>query len=147
MGHEDDGYLHATRHPWPCLLFLLPLLLAYEGGVLWLGAAQHDLLRNGADAWMRGALQAVGLHELCWPPPPRPRSSPWRTTSGRTARRLTATPSSSAPWPASTSRSSSSCAASASRSGRTPATTSSSASRSVSEAGERRQVRPPRRAC
>jgi len=35
------------------LLFLLPLLVAYELGVLWLGGTQPDALRNGADTWMR----------------------------------------------------------------------------------------------
>src|SRR5262245_4537223 len=61
-------YLLATRHPWPCLLFLLPLLLAYEGGVLWLGGAHPDALRNGADAWLRWGLESFGLPPLYWPP-------------------------------------------------------------------------------
>ena len=30
MHRFHAGYLASTRHPWPCLLFLLPLLLAYE---------------------------------------------------------------------------------------------------------------------
>ena len=62
------GYLAATRHPWPCLLFLLPLLLAYEAGVIWLGGAQPDVLRNGADAWLRWGLDAFGLRQLYWAP-------------------------------------------------------------------------------
>jgi len=62
------GYLASTRHPWPCLLFLLPLLLAYEAGVLWLGGAQPEVLRNGADAWLRWGLDAFGLHQLYWAP-------------------------------------------------------------------------------
>jgi hypothetical protein len=62
------GYLPATRHPWPCFLFLLPLLLAYEGGVLWLGGTQPEALRNGADTWLRWGLEAFGLHQLYWPP-------------------------------------------------------------------------------
>jgi hypothetical protein len=62
--HQGSGYLPATRHPWPCFLFLLPLLLAYEGGVFWLGGAQPQALRNGADAWLRGTLEAFGLHPL-----------------------------------------------------------------------------------
>ncbi len=62
------SYLRATRHPWPCLLFLLPLLLAYEAGVLWLGGRQPEALRNGADTWMRWGLGAFGLNELYWPP-------------------------------------------------------------------------------
>ena len=31
------AYIFATRHPWSALLFLIPLLALYEGGVLWLG--------------------------------------------------------------------------------------------------------------
>jgi len=62
------GYLSATRHPWPSLVFLLPLLLAYEAGVLLLGGPQPDALRNGADAWMRWGLDSFGLHQLYWAP-------------------------------------------------------------------------------
>jgi hypothetical protein len=61
-------YLRATRHPWPCFLFLLPLLGAYEGGVLWLGGAQPQTLRNGADTWLRWGLEAFGLSQLYWAP-------------------------------------------------------------------------------
>ena len=28
-------YYHATRHPWPSFLMLLPLLAFYEGGIFW----------------------------------------------------------------------------------------------------------------
>jgi hypothetical protein len=54
------SYLRSTRHPWACLLFLLPLLAAYEGGVAWLGGDRAANLRNGADAWLRWALEAFG---------------------------------------------------------------------------------------
>jgi membrane protease YdiL (CAAX protease family) len=57
-------YPRATRHPWPCFLFLLPLLAAYEVGVVWVGGNHADALRNGADAWLRWALEAFGLHQL-----------------------------------------------------------------------------------
>jgi hypothetical protein len=63
-----SSYFKATRHPWVCLVFVLPLLAAYEGGVLWLGPAQPDSLRNGADTWLRWLLQAFGLSPLYWPP-------------------------------------------------------------------------------
>jgi membrane protease YdiL (CAAX protease family) len=63
-----SSYLAATRHPWSCFLFLLPLLAAYEGGVLWVGGAQPDALRNGADAWLRWCLEAFGLYQLYWAP-------------------------------------------------------------------------------
>lgn len=62
------AYWKATRHPWPCLLFVLPLLLAYEGCVLGLGGAQPQALRNGADNWLRVGLGNVGLN-YGWLPP------------------------------------------------------------------------------
>ncbi len=55
------GYLSATRHPWSSLLFLLPLLIAYEVGVLALGGSQPDALRNGADVWLRDRLADYGI--------------------------------------------------------------------------------------
>jgi membrane protease YdiL (CAAX protease family) len=61
-------YLASTRHPWPCFLFLLPLLAAYEGGVLWLGGTPGQTLRNGADNWLRGSLDSFGLSQLYWAP-------------------------------------------------------------------------------
>jgi hypothetical protein len=68
MRHYRVGYLTATRHPWPCLLFLLPLLVVYEAGVVWLGGAQAESLRNGADTWLRWGLERFGLHQLYWVP-------------------------------------------------------------------------------
>lgn len=68
MRRFPTGYLASTRHPWPCLAFLLPLLLAYEAGVLWFGGSQADVLRNGADAWLRWGLDFFGLHQLYWAP-------------------------------------------------------------------------------
>lgn len=54
-------YFSATRHPWACLVFLLPLLLLYEGGVLAFGGSDPSALRNGADAWLRWGLERYGL--------------------------------------------------------------------------------------
>jgi membrane protease YdiL (CAAX protease family) len=61
-------YRKATHHPWPCLLFLLPLLAAYEIGVVWVGGTQAEALRNGVDAWLRWALESFGLNQLYWSP-------------------------------------------------------------------------------
>lgn len=62
------SYLSATRHPWVCFLFLLPLMAAYEGGLYWLGGDQAVRLRNGADAWLRWALEVFGAgHVLVAP--------------------------------------------------------------------------------
>lgn len=68
MALPHANYLRATCHPWSCLVFLLPLLLAYEGGILWMGGAQGEGLRNGADAWLRWGLQTFGLGAMYWPP-------------------------------------------------------------------------------
>lgn len=55
------SYLRATLHPWACLLFLLPLLGAYEVGVYLVGGTQSQALRNGADAWLRWVLDVYGI--------------------------------------------------------------------------------------
>ena len=57
-------YFRATKHPWPTLLLLLPLLVAYECGIVWLGGSNPDTLRNGADAWLRWGLEAFGLNQM-----------------------------------------------------------------------------------
>jgi hypothetical protein len=63
-----SGYLRATRHPWACLVFVLPLLIGYEVGVLSLGLEEPNVLRNGADAWLRWILGSLGFHHLIWTP-------------------------------------------------------------------------------
>lgn len=62
------AYLSATRHPWACLVFVLPLLLAYEWGVVLAGLDQPELLRNGADVWIRVLLANCGLPQVYWAP-------------------------------------------------------------------------------
>src|SRR5947209_6562455 len=58
---DDRSYWAQTRRPVPCLAFILPFLLAYEAGVIWLGGSSAEALRTGADAWLRHGLAAVGL--------------------------------------------------------------------------------------
>jgi len=58
---DQSPYFRSTLHPWPCLVFLLPLLAAYESGVYVLGGPQTQTLRNGADAWLRWALDVYGI--------------------------------------------------------------------------------------
>ena len=61
-GLSNGSYWSLIRRPLPCLVFVLPLLLVYELGVVWLGGESADLVRTGADAWMRmGRRLAVGL--------------------------------------------------------------------------------------
>ena len=57
MPTEADNYWSATKHPWACVLFVLPLLATYELGLYATGHAA----RNGADAWLRSALSEVGI--------------------------------------------------------------------------------------
>jgi hypothetical protein len=52
------SYWTEAKRPLTSLVFVLPLLAIYEGGVLALGPSA---VRNGADAWMRRLLDAVGL--------------------------------------------------------------------------------------
>jgi membrane protease YdiL (CAAX protease family) len=68
MSQPAGAYFTATRHPWSTLLFVLPLLAAYEGAVLTLAPAQPEALRNGADIWLRWTLARIGLRQLYWPP-------------------------------------------------------------------------------
>lgn len=58
------GYFSAVRHPWPCMVFLIPLLGAYEIGVVALGGSQADELRSGVDLWLRQFLTANGVSLL-----------------------------------------------------------------------------------
>jgi membrane protease YdiL (CAAX protease family) len=57
-------YFLDTRHPVPCLLFLLPLLIAYEVGILWVGGGHPEALRSGVDAWLRWVLLKFGIRQL-----------------------------------------------------------------------------------
>ena len=51
-------YWTQSRRPLASLLFVLPLLLFYELGMLWLGP---EATRNGADVWMQQVLRWIGF--------------------------------------------------------------------------------------
>jgi len=55
---ETPSYRELARTPLTSLVFTLPLVLAYEGGVLMLGRGTP---RNGADVWLRQLLDALGF--------------------------------------------------------------------------------------
>lgn len=55
---SEPGYWELSRTPLTSLVFTLPLVLAYEGGVLLRGRGTP---RNGADVWLRQALDALGF--------------------------------------------------------------------------------------
>ena len=68
QGSDESKYWVRARRPLASLAFLIPLLVIYECGVVWLGDRDPEALRNGADYWMRGALSAIGLgHSLLLP--------------------------------------------------------------------------------
>jgi membrane protease YdiL (CAAX protease family) len=54
-------YWPRPRHPWSCVLFVLPLLMIYEVGLHFLGPTPVANLRNGADVWLRSSLASVGV--------------------------------------------------------------------------------------
>lgn len=60
-------YWNETREPLACLIFLVPILVAYEVGVLWLSGEGEPGIRNGADFWMRNWLQNVGIKAFVLP--------------------------------------------------------------------------------
>lgn len=60
-------YYQATRHPWCCLWFVLPLLVLYELGVFLLAPTDPLALRNGADSWINSLLEQLGLGHSLWP--------------------------------------------------------------------------------
>jgi membrane protease YdiL (CAAX protease family) len=68
MANRLNNYWEGARHPWSCVLFVLPLVAIYEAGVVWLGAPATDGCRNGADVWLRDALRAVGVGPECGAP-------------------------------------------------------------------------------
>ena len=55
--HQLTAYWNESRRPLVSLWFVLPMLAAYEIGVL----VMPTTMRNGADAWMRGLLDVFGL--------------------------------------------------------------------------------------
>jgi membrane protease YdiL (CAAX protease family) len=55
------NYWQAARHPWPCLLFVLPLLFLYEGSMLWQAMNLQTPARAGMDGWLSSALHSYGL--------------------------------------------------------------------------------------
>jgi hypothetical protein len=61
VGRRSVSYWSLTRRPLPSLVFVVPLMLAYEIGVLWHGRTSTGTLRTGADTWIRQVLASLGL--------------------------------------------------------------------------------------
>ena len=58
-----DEYWYVSRQPLASLLFVLPLLAAYELGAHYIRSAPEEPVRNGADYWIRSTLQQVGFEQ------------------------------------------------------------------------------------
>jgi hypothetical protein len=85
---QAHGYWAESQRPMAGLVFIAPLLVVYELGVVVLGP---ESVRNGADVWLRELLECVGFGQyfllpvvtvgilLCWHYTTR---EPWRFSSG-----------------------------------------------------------------
>ncbi|MHC4180415.1 MAG: CPBP family glutamic-type intramembrane protease [Planctomycetota bacterium] len=58
LSRAAEGYWAESRQPLASLVFIAPLLVGYEAGVLVLGP---DVVRNGAEVWLRQLLKPVGF--------------------------------------------------------------------------------------
>jgi len=65
MSDGAEKYWDKTKRPLPNLFFVLPLLLAYELGVLLIGESNGYSVRSAADAWLRWTLANIGI-ESTW---------------------------------------------------------------------------------
>jgi membrane protease YdiL (CAAX protease family) len=61
LAPADASYWSATRHPWSCVLFVLPLIAVYELGLRGFGPLPAAVQRNGAEVWLREGLASVGI--------------------------------------------------------------------------------------
>ena len=57
----SNGYWQETRRPVYSLIFLLPLMVIYETGVIFTGGADHEYIRNGADVLVKTLLYSLGV--------------------------------------------------------------------------------------
>ena len=85
---QPDDYWHHSRQPLTSLVFVAPLLVIYEAGVLLLGP---QAVRSGANVWLRGLLDLLDLGQyfllpaltagilLAWHHTTR---RPWRVSRG-----------------------------------------------------------------
>ena len=57
----QSGYRHESARPLVSLVFVIPMLIAYEVGMILIGP---DALRNGADVWLRQFLDLLGFGQF-----------------------------------------------------------------------------------
>ena len=54
----EEGYWSDSRQPLASLIFVTPLLLTYEAGLIILGP---NAVRNGPEVWLRWLLDRLGF--------------------------------------------------------------------------------------
>ena len=57
--NKNLDYWECAKQPFVCLIFLTPLLLFYEVGIIYYGNGAENELRNGADHWIRSYLEQI----------------------------------------------------------------------------------------
>ncbi len=57
--NKNLEYWECAKQPFVCLIFLTPLLLFYEVGILFYGNGSESVIRNGADHWIRTYLEQI----------------------------------------------------------------------------------------
>lgn len=67
LSRPRRNYWDETSTPLSSLLFLIPGLLIYEAGAILLQTSSGSTMRNGADSWMRAALNSAGLTGMLLP--------------------------------------------------------------------------------
>lgn len=64
---SETDYWGDAKTPLSSVLFLIPWIVIYEFGVLVMGQDEPDVLRNGADFWMRCLLVRIGVGQTLLP--------------------------------------------------------------------------------
>jgi membrane protease YdiL (CAAX protease family) len=64
---RSRDYWSDARTPLASLCFLVPWIVFYEFGVLSVGPDEANVLRNGADYWMRSLLARIGIGQVVLP--------------------------------------------------------------------------------
>ncbi|MDZ7317456.1 MAG: CPBP family intramembrane metalloprotease [candidate division KSB1 bacterium] len=61
-GRRRGSYWRASRTPFYGIVMTLPLLLLYEGLLIYLTFRQGEAFRNAADIWIKTAIERLGIH-------------------------------------------------------------------------------------
>lgn len=65
---RQETYWSIVPRSWPSLVFVLPLLVLYEGVIRLHAGGASEELRGAADLWLRETLGWLGMRDPWWPP-------------------------------------------------------------------------------